>query len=58
MDNSDYSFPVINDDKGSISRSWGVSATPSIVIIKDGEISFITTGVSTPPGLWLRMLFA
>ncbi|MGF1869317.1 protein disulfide oxidoreductase [Photobacterium indicum] len=58
MDNSGYTFPVINDDKGNISRSWGVSATPSIVIIKDGEISFITTGVSTPPGLWLRMLFA
>jgi len=58
MDNSGYTFPVINDDRGNISRSWGVSATPSIVIIKDGEISFITTGVSTPPGLWLRMLFA
>ncbi|MGF1758552.1 protein disulfide oxidoreductase [Photobacterium sagamiensis] len=58
MNNKEYDFPVVNDSKGDISRLWGISATPSIVIIKDGKIAFITTGVSTPPGIWLRMLFA
>ncbi|MBL4830948.1 MAG: protein disulfide oxidoreductase [Aliivibrio sp.] len=53
-----YDFPVINDRTGSISKEWGVSATPTIVIVKDGEISSITTGVTTPMGMWLRLLFA
>ena len=51
-------FPVINDLSGSISRSWGVNVTPSIVIIKDGKISSIATGVTSPIGLWLRTYFA
>ena len=53
-----YDFPVINDSTGSISREWGVTATPSIVIVKNGHISSITTGATTPVGLWLRLLFA
>ncbi|MCW8328592.1 redoxin domain-containing protein [Photobacterium sp. SDRW27] len=58
MDSQDYSFRVINDNNGRLGREWGITATPSIVIIKDGTISSITTGVSTPPGLWLRMLMS
>ena len=58
MSYKDYEFPVINDSTGSISKEWGVTATPSIVIVKNGEISSITTGVTTPMGLWLRLLFA
>ena len=54
----EYNFPVVNDPKGNISRNWGVTATPSIIIVKDGEISSITTGVTTPMGLWLRLYFA
>lgn len=58
MANHDYSFRVLNDNQGRLGREWGISATPTIVIVKDGEITSITTGVSTPPGLWLRILFA
>lgn len=58
MNYKGYEFPVINDSTGSISKEWGVTATPSIVIVKNGEISSITTGVTTPMGLWLRLLFA
>ncbi|KAB2825090.1 protein disulfide oxidoreductase [Aliivibrio finisterrensis] len=58
MNYKDYDFPVINDSTGNIGREWGVTATPSIVIVKNGEISSITTGVTTPIGLWLRLFFA
>ncbi|MEZ8629353.1 protein disulfide oxidoreductase [Vibrio lentus] len=58
LDAKEYDFPVINDLSGSISRSWGVNVTPSIVIIKDGKISSIATGVTSPIGLWLRTYFA
>lgn len=53
-----YHFPVINDSTGNISKEWGVTATPSIVIVKNGKVSSITTGVTTPIGLWLRLFFA
>ncbi|HEY7865304.1 MAG TPA: protein disulfide oxidoreductase [Psychromonas sp.] len=57
MTYKEYDFPVINDPKGKVSQAWGVAATPSIVIIKNGEISSITTGFTTPIGLWLRLYF-
>ncbi|MCZ8488714.1 hypothetical protein O9992_20415 [Vibrio lentus] len=50
-------LPAINDLSGSISSSWGVNVTPSIVIIKDGKISSIATATSSI-GLWLRTYFA
>jgi len=53
----EYDFPVINDPKGKIGQAWGVAATPSIVIVKKGEISSITTGFTTPMGMWLRLYF-
>jgi thiol-disulfide isomerase/thioredoxin len=53
----EYGFPVINDPTGRIGKLWGVAATPSIVIIKNGEISSITTGFTTPIGIWLRLYF-
>ena len=53
----EYNFPVINDPTGRIGKLWGVAATPSIVIIKNSEISSITTGFTTPIGIWLRLYF-
>ncbi|MEZ9058930.1 thioredoxin domain-containing protein [Vibrio pelagius] len=50
----DYSFDVLNDTSGQIGRDWAISVTPTIAIIKDGEIKSITTGVTTPLGIWLR----
>lgn len=58
MQQNGYTFRVINDHRGELSREWGISATPSVVFIKDGDITAITTGISTPPGLWLRMLLS
>ncbi|MDV5170242.1 protein disulfide oxidoreductase [Photobacterium rosenbergii] len=54
----EYGFTTINDNRGSLMQQWGISAVPSVFIIKDGEVSSVTTGFSTPPGLWLRMKMA
>lgn len=54
----DYSFDVLNDTSGQIGRDWAISVTPTIAIIKDGEIKSITTGVTTPIGIWLRAALA
>ncbi|MDP2574527.1 protein disulfide oxidoreductase [Vibrio penaeicida] len=58
MKNNDYSFTVINDLEGSINQYWRAQVTPTIAIVKDGEIQSMTTGFSTPWGLWLRLLLA
>jgi peroxiredoxin len=54
-----YHFPVINDPDGIISRKWGVFATPSLFIINsNGEISSVTTGISSAWGLKFRLWLA
>lgn len=58
LDHHEYGFTTINDSHGALMREWGISAVPSIFIIKDGQVSSVTTGFSTPPGLWLRMQLA
>ena len=54
----EYDFSVLNDPKGVISHQWGVSVTPTIFIIDKGEVSSVTTGFTSPLGIWLRLLFA
>lgn len=53
-----YQFDVINDPQGQISRKWGISVTPTIFVIYKGEITSVTTGFTSPVGMWLRLLFA
>lgn len=49
-------FPVITDPAGEIAGRWGVVAVPaSFVVDGAGRIRFATVGVSTEPGLRLRM---
>ena len=54
----EYTFETINDTQGSLAKDWGIRVTPSIVIIKDGEIRSITTGITTPIGLLARLWLA
>lgn len=51
-------FPVINDDKGTISQQWGISATPSFVILYKGEMVSFTSGWTSSWGLKLRLWWA
>lgn len=53
-----YHFPVVNDPRGELARAWGISATPSIAVIRNGEISSFTVGITTPPGLLARLWWA
>lgn len=54
----EYTFNVVNDPTGEIGRQWGVSVTPTIFIIDNGNISTVTTGFTSPIGMWLRLLFS
>lgn len=54
-----YQFPVINDNRGDISASWGVVVTPSIFIInQEGKISHTSTGMTSSWGMRLRLWLA
>jgi thiol-disulfide isomerase/thioredoxin len=53
------SFPVVNDDDGTLSAAWGVHAVPaSFIIAPDGKISFIEVGYTSDIGLRLRLWLA
>ena len=52
----EYQFTVINDAKGTVARDWGISLTPTIFIIDKGEITSVTTGFTSPLGIWARLL--
>jgi thiol-disulfide isomerase/thioredoxin len=53
-----YDFPVVNDKKGLHSRDFLVNVTPTLMVIKDGELQFYTSGFTSLPGMWWRMLLA
>ncbi len=53
-----YRFDVVNDDNYALGQAWQVKVTPTIFIIKDGEVKWFTTGFTSLPGLWWRMLLA
>ncbi|PKF49603.1 protein disulfide oxidoreductase [Enterovibrio nigricans] len=54
----ELAFETINDESGTLANAWGIQATPTIVIISDGKIKSITTGISSPPGLLARLWFS
>lgn len=54
----EYGFNTVNDPLGEISQEWRISVTPSLFVIDKGEISSVTTGFTTPVGMWIRMLFS
>jgi thiol-disulfide isomerase/thioredoxin len=52
-------FRVVSDPDGRLSRAWGVAGVPtSFVIDGDGRIRSSIVGVSTGPGLRLRLWLA
>ena len=54
----DYDFTVVNDPRGEIGREWGISLTPTIIVIDKGEVTSVTTGFTSPFGMWVRMLLS
>ncbi|MDB2385830.1 protein disulfide oxidoreductase [Shewanella sp.] len=53
-----YDFAVINDEKGQLSHHWSVNVTPTLMVIKNGQLQFYTSGFTSLPGMWWRMLLA
>lgn len=52
----EYDFTVVNDPKGVISRDWRISVTPTLFVVNKGEITSVTTGFTSPFGMWARLL--
>ena len=56
LEAADLDFPVVSDPDGAIARRWGVGGVPaSFVIDSEGRIASATVGLSTEPGLRLRL---
>ncbi len=53
-----YQFDNTNDQTGGLFKQWGISLTPTIFVVKDGEVASVTTGITTPPGLLARIWLA
>ena len=53
-----YDFPVINDQRGRLAHDWSVNVTPTLMVIKDGELQFYSSGFTSLPDMWWRMLLA
>lgn len=58
MRSKDYRFDNINDPKSKIMKEWKVVVTPTIYVLRNGEITSITTGISTPMGILARIWLA
>lgn len=58
MTENGYRFATVNDPEGDFSRGWGIQATPTILIIKQGKIISHTTGFTSEWGLKLRLWLA
>jgi len=52
------SFPVVNDANGALSRSWQISATPTVMVIYKGKVVSTTSGWTSYWGMKLRMWWA
>ncbi len=53
-----FHFDNVNDADGQISRRWQVAVTPTLVLVKNGEMIHHTTGLSSYWGLRGRIWLA
>jgi thiol-disulfide isomerase/thioredoxin len=51
-------FRIVNDPGGDIASTWNVRGTPTIAVLYEGQITSITSGITTPPGLSMRLWLA
>ncbi len=58
LNQNGYSFSVINDPEGDLSKAWDIQATPTILFIKNGKVINHTTGLTSSMGLKVRMALA
>lgn len=53
-----YTLSTINDRQGFLAREWSVQVTPTVMVINNGELKHYTTGFTSLPGMWWRLLMA
>jgi thiol-disulfide isomerase/thioredoxin len=58
MAKKQLTMPVVNDARGTLSRQWQVSVTPTLVIVSKGNVVGTTTGWSSYWGMKLRLWWA
>lgn len=58
LQHKDYSFDTINDNEGLLAQDWSIRVTPTIMVFKEGELQYYTTGFTSLPGIWWRLLLA
>lgn len=59
LDESDYTYNVVNDTNGKLSAQFNVAAFPTTFIYdKNKNLIFSEVGYTSTMGLWLRMLWA
>lgn len=58
LDHHDYQFPTINDPNNQLGQAWQIRVTPTLIVVKDGRIQYYTTGFTSLPGIWWRLLLA
>ncbi|MBK6739717.1 MAG: protein disulfide oxidoreductase [Haliea sp.] len=51
-------FPIVNDAHGDIARAWDVRGTPTIAVLYQGRVKSMTSGITTPPGISMRLWLA
>lgn len=52
-----YNFETMNDSNNLIADQWSLSVTPTLMVLKEGKLIHFTTGFTSLPGLWWRMVF-
>jgi len=58
LQHHEYDFDVINDENYDLGNDWRVKVTPTILIVKDGEVKWFTTGFTSLPGIWWRLMLS
>ncbi|QUM85810.1 protein disulfide oxidoreductase [Moritella sp. 28] len=58
LQHHEYDFDVVNDENYDLGRDWNVKVTPTILIVKDGEVKWFTTGFTSLPGIWWRLMLS
>ncbi|MEJ5063664.1 redoxin family protein [Erwinia sp. MYb375] len=48
-------LPVVNDRNGELAASWGVTTTPTLLIVAKGEVVGTTSGWTSSVGIGLRL---
>lgn len=49
-------FQVLNDEYGTLASQWGVPAVPTTLVLdRAGRVAYATLGLSTEPGLRVRL---